>query len=61
MAIQSNAEFDYSKPLATLLREGTHEAHEAISKGKGATTLTNGHMSKLEYTRYLMMLYHIYE
>lgn len=55
------ASIDYSKPLATLLREGTHEAHELVAKSEGAKLLLSGGMSKEEYVRYLMMLWHVYE
>ena len=52
---------DYSKPLATLLREVTLEVHDSISTSVGAKLITSGSLSREEYTRYLMMLWHIYE
>jgi len=51
---------DYSKPLATLLREGTHEAHDAVAGSKGAKLLLSGSLARSEYVKYLMMLWHVY-
>lgn len=51
---------DYTKPLATLLRESTHEAHDQVAKSNGAKLLLSGELTK-EYTRYLMMLWHVYD
>lgn len=52
---------DYSKPLAALLRESTHEAHELVARSPGAQLLLSGGLSKDEYTKYLMNLWHIYD
>ncbi|KAF9562597.1 heme oxygenase-like protein, partial [Agrocybe pediades] len=52
---------DYSKPLATLLRDSTHEAHDQVASSEGAKLLLSGGLSKEEYTRYLMMLWHVYD
>jgi len=52
---------DYSKSLATLLRESTIEAHDQVALSDGAKRLTSGQLSKESYTQYLMMLWHIYE
>ncbi|KAF5382466.1 hypothetical protein D9615_002733 [Tricholomella constricta] len=52
---------DFSLPLATLLREATHEAHELVAKSPGATTMLSGRLRREEYVRYLMMLWHIYD
>ena len=50
-----------AQPVATLLRLGTAEAHERAENSQGAGWLTRGELDKLEYVRFLMMLYHIYE
>jgi heme oxygenase len=52
---------DYSKPLATLLKERTLEIHDSVATSDGANLLTSGKLSREEYTRYLMMLWHVYE
>jgi len=52
---------DFTLPLATLLRESTHEAHETVAKSPGATVMLSGRLSKEEYVRYLMILWAIYE
>ena len=51
--------YDYSQPMATLLRLGTAQAHERAENSQGAGWLTRGELDKLEYVRFLMMLYHI--
>ena len=55
------ATIDLSQPLATLLRNSTHEEHELVAKSPGATAMLSGQLSIEEYVRYLMMLWHIYE
>lgn len=52
---------DYSKPLATLLRESTVEAHNQVELSNGAKSLSSGQLSREEYIRYLMMLWHVYD
>jgi heme oxygenase len=52
---------DFSQPLATLLSESTHQAHENAEKSSGATAMISGELSKDEYIRQLMMLWYIYE
>ncbi|KAF8798903.1 heme oxygenase-like protein [Phlegmacium glaucopus] len=54
------ASVDYSKPLATLLRESTLEIHDTVATSVGAKLLLSGSLSREEYARYLMMLWHIY-
>jgi len=51
----------YSKPLATLLREGTSQAHETVENSAGAGWLLRGELDKEEYARFLMMLWHVYD
>jgi len=50
-----------SKPLATLLKERTLEIHDSVATSEGANLLTSGNLSREEYTRYLMMLWHVYD
>ncbi|TFK70923.1 heme oxygenase-like protein [Pluteus cervinus] len=52
---------DWSQPLAKLLREATHEAHDTVAQSPAAKALLSGLLSKEEYVRYLMMLYHVYD
>ncbi|KAH9931683.1 uncharacterized protein BXZ73DRAFT_47246 [Epithele typhae] len=52
---------DYSQPVTDLLREGTREAHERAEKSTGAQYLVTGGLSKQEYIRFLMMLWHVYD
>ncbi|RDX50005.1 hypothetical protein OH76DRAFT_1482802 [Lentinus brumalis] len=51
---------DLSKPVADILREGTHAAHIRAEHSKGAQWLARGELDKQEYVRFLMMLYHVY-
>lgn len=55
------ASIDYSKPLATLLKESTLELHDSVATSEGAKLLLSGGLSREEYTKYLMILWHIYE
>jgi len=52
---------DLSQPLATLLREGTKQAHTEAETSKGARMLLGGKLPKEEYVRFLMMLWYVYE
>ncbi len=52
---------DLSKPVADILREGTHAAHARAEHSKGAQWLARGELDKQEYVRFLMMLYHVYK
>lgn len=52
---------DFSKPLATLLRDGTLEIHDSVATSVGAKLLLSGGLSREEYARYLMILWHVYE
>ncbi|KZP14754.1 heme oxygenase-like protein [Athelia psychrophila] len=51
---------DFSQPISKILREGTTAAHEAIEYSPGSTWLSRGELDKSEYTRLLMMLWHVY-
>ena len=55
------ADIDYSKPVSTLLKEGTMEAHKDVEHSDAAAQLLSGKLEKGEYIRYLMVLYEIYE
>jgi heme oxygenase len=52
---------DYTKPLATLLRDSTLEVHDQVATSDGAKLLLSGGLTKEEYTRYLMILWHVYD
>ncbi|ESK90518.1 heme oxygenase [Moniliophthora roreri MCA 2997] len=51
---------DFSRPLSDVLRECTKEAHENIEASAAATALLSGKVTKEEYIRFLMMLWHVY-
>jgi len=55
------ASVDYSKPLAILIRESTIEIHDTVATSVGAKLLLSGSLSREEYARYMMILWHIYE
>jgi len=52
---------DLSRPMSTILRDGTRKAHEAAEISSGAGWLVHGELDQDEYVRYLMMLWHIYD
>ncbi|KAF5382665.1 hypothetical protein D9615_002720 [Tricholomella constricta] len=52
---------DLSLPLATLLRESTHEVHIVVERSPGAMAILRGQLRREEYVRYLIMLWHIYD
>ena len=49
-----------AKPTSSISMTGTRKIHDEITNGKGASHLTKGELDRDEYTRYLMMLWHIY-
>lgn len=55
------SDIDYSKPVSTLLKEGTMEAHKDVEQSAAAAALLSGRLEKGEYVRYLMVLYEIYD
>lgn len=57
----STVDVDLTQPIAVLLREGTHAAHERAEHSRGAQWLTRGELDQEEYVRFLMMLWHVYE
>ncbi|KAF6755793.1 heme oxygenase 1 [Ephemerocybe angulata] len=52
---------DLSQPLATLLREGTKQAHTDAETSQGAKLLLGGKLPKDEYVRFLMTLWYVYD
>ena len=52
---------DYTLSLPVLLRGATKSIHDDTAGLESVGWLTRGELSKEEYARYLMMLYHIYE
>ncbi|KAL1743081.1 hypothetical protein HDZ31DRAFT_83670 [Schizophyllum fasciatum] len=55
------ADIDLSKPVSTLLKEGTMEAHKDVEHSDAAAQLLSGKLDRAEYVRYLMVLYEIYD
>ncbi|KAE9408901.1 heme oxygenase-like protein [Gymnopus androsaceus JB14] len=51
---------DFNQPLSETLRQSTKEAHDEIQYSVGATKLLSGELTKEEYSRFLMMLWHVY-
>lgn len=56
-----NNDYDFSLPIASLLRAGTSEAHEAAENSQGGVRLVKGELDKEEYVYFLMMLWHVYD
>ncbi|KAJ3903377.1 hypothetical protein F5879DRAFT_959865 [Lentinula edodes] len=56
----TSSTLDLSQPLSDILRQSTKEAHDGIAFSPEAAKLSNGELSKTEYVRFLMMLWHIY-
>ncbi|KAI0044609.1 hypothetical protein FA95DRAFT_1562063 [Auriscalpium vulgare] len=54
-------ELDLTLPIATLLRDGTAQAHESAETSQGAGWLTRGELDKAEYARFLIMLWNVYD
>lgn len=52
---------DLSQPLSILLTDTTKKAHERAENSPGAKLLLSGKLSKVQYTQFLMMLWHVYE
>ncbi|KAK7028849.1 hypothetical protein VNI00_014862 [Paramarasmius palmivorus] len=55
-----SSSIDFSRPLSDVLRECTKEAHQHIETSAAATALLSGQVTKEEYVRFLMMLWHVY-
>lgn len=58
---RSELKVDMTQSASSILRAGTLKIHDEISKSETATHLTKGELSREEYIRYLMMLWHIYK
>ena len=52
---------DMTQPASSILRAGTINIHDEISKSETAEYLTKGQLDREDYVRYLMMLWHIYK
>lgn len=52
---------DFSQPISAILRESTKQAHEDVEHSAGAVALLSGQLSKEEYVRFLIVLWHVYE
>jgi len=56
----AEAGVDMTQPTSSILNTGTRKIHDEVVNSKGASHLTKGELDREEYTRYLMMLWHIY-
>ncbi|KAG9048946.1 hypothetical protein FS837_011589 [Tulasnella sp. UAMH 9824] len=56
----SSSTLDYSRPFSQVLKEGTKDIHDTISKSEGAKALTSGTLERDEYVRHLIMLWYLY-
>lgn len=59
--MEVNNEYDFSLPIASLLRIETAKIHDNAQNSEGGVRLVKGELDKEEYVYYLMMLWHIYE
>lgn len=57
---ETESQVDFSQSLPILLRGATKAIHDETTNMEPVGWLTRGELSKEEYVRYLMMLYHIY-
>ncbi|KAG2066320.1 heme oxygenase-like protein [Suillus decipiens] len=57
----ANNDYDFSLPMASLLRVGTSQAHEAAEHSQGGVRLVKGELDKEEYVYFLMMMWHVYD
>ncbi|KIK69746.1 hypothetical protein GYMLUDRAFT_34135 [Collybiopsis luxurians FD-317 M1] len=51
---------DLTLSLSDILRQSTKEAHETIEHSPAASKLLSGELSREDYVRFLMMLWHVY-
>lgn len=58
--MEVNNDYDFSLPMASLLRAGTSKAHESAEHSQGGVRLAKGELDKQEYVYFLMMLWHVY-
>ncbi|THV03008.1 hypothetical protein K435DRAFT_836069 [Dendrothele bispora CBS 962.96] len=56
----SISSLDYNQPLSEILKQSTKEAHDEVATSPEAGKLLRGELSKEQYARYLMMLWHVY-
>lgn len=59
--MEVNNDYDFSLPMASLLRVGTSKAHESAENSQGGVRLVKGELDKEEYVYFLMMLWHVYD
>ncbi|KAG2362940.1 hypothetical protein BDR07DRAFT_1405540 [Suillus spraguei] len=58
--MEANNDYDFSLSMASLLRVGTSQAHEAAEHSQGGVRLVKGELDKEEYVYFLMMMWHVY-
>ncbi|KAF5333001.1 hypothetical protein D9758_015193 [Tetrapyrgos nigripes] len=56
----SISSYDYNLPLSEILKQSTKAAHDEVATSPEAGKLLRGELSKEQYARYLMMLWHVY-
>lgn len=61
ITMTDTASYDYTQSVAALLRQGTAAAHENAENSEGAALIIRGELEKVEYIRFLIMLYHVYK
>lgn len=59
--VVNDLKLDLSLPVSILLKEGTAAAHSQAEHSAGAEALVKGELPIEEYTRFLTVLWRIYE
>jgi heme oxygenase (biliverdin-producing, ferredoxin) len=57
----SQEDLNLSLPLSTLLKVHTRDAHNSVQNLPAASLLIKGELSREDYVRYLMVLWHVYK
>jgi heme oxygenase len=57
----SPEDVNLSIPLSTLLKAYTQDAHKHVKNLPAASLLIKGELSRDDYVRYLMVLWHVYK
>ncbi|KAK7468977.1 hypothetical protein VKT23_003475 [Stygiomarasmius scandens] len=56
----SISDIDYNQPISEILKQSTKEAHDQVATSPEAGKLLRGELTREQYARYLMMLWHVY-
>jgi heme oxygenase len=57
----SQSDIDFSQPISAILSESTRQVHETVEESAAAVSILRGQLSQDDYTRFQMMLWHIYK